>query len=380
MTDDAKSPELETIAVHAGGEHDPETGAITPPIHLATTYEHGADGTGGHGFIYVRHGNPTEQRLERALAAIERGDSALVFSSGVAAGTAVLQTLPAGSHVIFPLDVYANFRTMGETQFARWNLEASFVDMREIELVRAAIRPSTRLIWCETPSNPLLQIVDLRAVAAVSREAETLMVVDNTFATPVLQRPLELGADIILHSTTKYFGGHSDVQGGALVFSSQRSDLSARLREYRELTGAVASPFNSWLVLRGLRSLAPRMERHCRNAVALATAIDGHERLEAVHYPGLATDPGHEIARRQMSMFGGMVSIQVRGGRAAAVAVASRARLFANATSLGGAESLIELRIAMEGPLSRSPENLLRLSVGLEHERDLIADIMQALE
>jgi len=369
---------FETLAVHAGGKRDPATGALAPPIHLSTTFEHGPAGEKPHGFLYIRESNPTQERLEEALAAVEGGESALVFGSGLAAGAAYLQCLPAGSHVIIPDDVYYGIRTIATEFLPRWGMDASSVDMADLSALRDAVRPSTRLIWAETPSNPLMKVVDLSGVAAIARAAGAKTIVDGTFATPALQRPLELGADAVLHSTTKYLGGHSDVQGGALILKSEAE--TERIDHARKILGGVASPFNSWLVLRGLRSLSCRMERHASNGLAVARALEAHPAVEAVHYPGLDSHPGHAIARRQMSAFGGMLSFRVRGGREAALRVASRVKLFINATSLGGTESLLEHRASSEGPGSPTPQNLLRVSVGLEHPEDLIEDLRQALD
>lgn len=369
---------LETLLIHTGAEVDPSTGAVAPPIHLSTTFEHGADCQLHDGHVYIRESNPTQSRLEAALAASEGGEAALFFASGLAACAAYLQALPAGSHVLYPDDVYHGVREIAHDFLPRWGSSATAVDMADLDAVRAAWRPETRLIWAETPSNPLLKVVDLAALAEIAHASDGLLAVDNTFATPILQRPLEHGADAVVHSATKYMGGHSDVQGGALVLSD-REPLYSALTHIRVVLGGVASPFNAWLVLRGLRSLACRVERHAANALAVARALDGHPALEAVHYPGLEEHPGHAIARRQMSACGGMLSFAVRGGREQAVAVASRVKLFVNATSLGGAESLIEHRASSEGPASTTPENLLRASVGLEHPDDLIADLLQAL-
>ena len=369
-----------TRAVHAGGKPDPATGAIAPPIHLSTTFEHGPAGETPLGHMYIRESNPTQSRLEEALADIEGGEAALVFGSGLAAGAAYLQALPAGSHVIFPDDIYYGFRTIAQEFLPRWGMESTALDMADLGRVRAAIRPSTRAIWAETPSNPLMKVVDLAGLAAIARESRNgvQLIVDGTFATPALQRPLELGADAVLHATTKYLGGHSDVQGGAVVFR-RRADDVGRIAHVRHILGAVSSPFNSWLVLRGLRSLPCRMERHSANGLAVARALEAHPNVEAVHYPGLESHPGHAVAARQMSGFGGMLSFRVRGGRDAAIRVASRVRLLTNATSLGGTESLIEHRASSEGPSSPTPQNLLRVSIGLEHPDDLIDDLKQAL-
>jgi len=370
---------FETITVHAGGEPDPATGAMAPPIHLSTTFEHGPAGERPHGYMYIREGSPTETRLEEALAAIEGGEAALVFSSGMAAGAAYLATLPPGSHVLFADDIYYGFREMAKDFLSRWGIESSAADMADLEAVRRAIRKETRLLWGESPSNPLMKVVDLAALAEIAKKAGARFAVDGTFATPVLQRPLSLGADVVMHSATKYLGGHSDVQGGALVFA-RKDETYEKSWHVRHILGGVLAPFNSWLVLRGLRSLACRIERHCANALAIARALEAHPSVEAVHYPGLSSHPGHEIAKRQMRSFGGMLSFRVKGGRERAVGVCSKVRVFTSATSLGGTESLIEHRASSEGPTSRTPQNLLRCSIGLEHVDDLIEDLRQALE
>lgn len=371
--------EFETLAVHAGSAADPETGAVAPPIHLSTTFVRDEEGVllGGH--AYVRESNPTESRLEAALAPLEGGEAAQVFASGMAAGVALLQALPPGSHVVFPDDAYYGFRAVAEEFLPNWGVTSSFVAMSDLAAVEAAIRPETRMVWMESPSNPLLKVTDIRAVAGLARRAGAVSVVDNTFATPALQRPIELGADVVLHSTTKYFGGHSDVQGGALIFA-RRGELLEKVGHVRHILGAVASPFNSWLVLRGLRTLACRVRAQSEGALAVARFLAGSPAVSAVHHPGLETHPGHEVAKRQMAAFGGMLSFQVREGREAALRTVSRARLFTRATSLGGVESLIEHRATSEGPGSRTPQDLIRLSIGLEHPDDLIADLEQALQ
>ncbi len=369
---------IETIAVHAGAEVDPATGAVAPPIHLSTTFEHGPASQPSHGHLYIRESNPTQSRLEDALAQLEGGELALAFASGMGAGTAVLQALTPGSHVILPDDVYVDFRTIRAEFLPRWGIDSTVVDMSNLAALKSALQPNTKLIWTETPSNPLIKITDLCAVAALAHDVGALVLTDNTFATPILQRPLELGGDIVLHSTTKYCGGHSDVQGGALVFRCNNG-FAESVQHTRKVMGAAASPFNSWLVLRGLRSLACRVERHSANAFAVANAILPCARVEAVHYPGLANHPGHTIAAKQMKAFGGMMSFRVKGGWDEAVNVAARVKLFLNATSLGGPESLIEHRASSEGKDSITPKNLLRLSVGLEHPDDLIEDLLQAL-
>lgn len=368
---------LETIAVHAGAEIDPVTGALAPPLHLSTTFEHGPAAEAIHQFLYIREKNPTQSRLEAALRDLEGGAAALVFSSGMAAAAALLQTLPPGSHVVFSDDIYIDVRNLVRDFLPAWHIESTTADLRDVQALRNVIGPNTKLIWIETPSNPLMKVLDIAAIADVAHQAGALLVVDNTFASPILQRPLTLDGDVVLHSTTKYCGGHSDVQGGCLVVRNR--ELLDKLFHVRDILGAVASPFNSWLILRGLRSLPCRMERHSANAAAVAAALSASPRVEAVYYPGLPSHPGHEVARRQMKHFGGMLSLLVRGTREDTLRVASRVKLFVNATSLGGVESLIEHRASSEGKASNAPQNLLRLSIGLEHPDDLIEDLLQAL-
>jgi cystathionine gamma-synthase len=369
---------FETLSVHAGAQPDAATGAIAPPIHLSTTFEHGPAAERLQGYMYVREHNPTQARLETALAAVEGGAAALAFGSGMAAGAACLQALPAGCHVVMQDDVYYDFRTLARDYLPRWGCTLTITDLGDPAHLRAALRPETRLVWIETPSNPLLKVVDIAALASLAQAHGARLLVDSTFATPALQRPFEQGADLVLHSTTKYLGGHSDVQGGALITRQVDASWDA-VERARRLLGAVAAPFNSWLVLRGLRSLSCRVERHSANALALARALAVHPEVTAVHYPGLPSHPAHALAARQMRAFGGMLSFQVRGGRGRALEVAGRVRLFVNATSLGGTESLLEHRASSEGPTSTTPDDLLRVSVGLEHPDDLIADLVQAL-
>ena len=369
---------LQTLAVHAGAEVDPSTGAVAPPIHLSTTFEHGPACEETHGYSYIREKNPTQTRLEEAMAKLEGGETAFAFASGMGAICGVMQSLAPGSHVIFPDDAYTGFRNLYREFLPHWGLEHTVVDMTNLVQVKTAIRPATKIVVAETPSNPMLKITDLITVAEITHSVGAELLVDNTFATPMLQRPLGLGADLVLHSTTKYCGGHSDVQGGCVVAKS-RERWADRLYRTRMLMGASASPFASWLILRGLRSLDCRMERHSANAATVATALASSPKVERVCYPGLASHPGHELARRQMNAFGGMLSFQLRGGYDEAIRVASRVKLFTNATSLGGTESLIEHRASSEGPGTGVPQNLLRVSVGLEHSEDLIEDLMQAL-
>jgi cystathionine gamma-synthase len=369
---------IETLAVHAGQIPDPATGAVAPPIHLSTTFERAPDGEYPHGLMYSRMASPNRTALERCLASLDGGVEAAAFSSGQAAASAVLLSLRAGDHVIAPLDAYYGTGTLMRTILADWGLESTFVDMTEPGSIRAAFRPTTRLVWVETPSNPLLRVTDIAAVAEIAHGSGARVVCDNTWATPVLCRPLELGADLVVHATTKYLGGHSDVLGGAVV-TAAADDGFARIRSIQTTGGAVAAPFDCWLVLRGIRTLPHRVRAQSAGAMAVATFLEGHPSAERVHYPGLASHPAHQLAARQMTGFGGMLSLQVHGGADEALGVAARCRLFTRATSLGGVESLIEHRASTEPVGTSTPENLLRLSIGLEHPDDLIEDLDRAL-
>jgi cystathionine gamma-synthase len=369
---------IETAAVHAGRTVDPTTGAVAPPIHLSTTFERGPDGEYPRGFSYSREGNPNRLALERCLAALEAGKEALAFSSGLAVLTALLQGLEPGDHILIANDVYYALRTVVHGVFGKWPLETSYLDMTDIDAVRAGMRPNTRLIWVETPSNPLLKITDLGAIGELARRSNAITVCDSTFATPVLLRPLDFNIDMVMHSTTKYIGGHSDAVGGALITRFDNY-LFERARKALHFGGSTPSPFDCWLTLRGIDTLPYRVRAQSAHAQSIAEYLQDHAAVEAVHYPGLAAHPGHALAARQMSGFGGMLSFQVRGGRDAAMAVVARVRLFLRATSLGGTHSLIEHRASVEGRDSKTPQNLLRVSVGLEHPEDLIADLEQAL-
>jgi cystathionine gamma-synthase len=369
---------IETTAVHAGHHPDPATGAVTPPIHLTTTFARDANGELPHGFIYARTDNPTRRELEVSLAALEGGEAAIAFASGMAATAAVFQSLLPREHVIAPQDAYYGTARLLRDVMADWGLRSTLVDMTDPHAVATAIRPETRLIWIETPSNPSLAVTDIARIAAIARAAGARCVCDNTWATPILQRPLALGCDAVMHSTTKYLGGHSDLTGGALVLPAD-DEWAARLRTLQQLGGGVPSAFDCWLLMRGIRSVAWRMRGHCENAARVASFLASHPAVEVVHYPGLPQDPGHAVASRQMVGYGGMVSVEVKGGAAAALAVVRRVQLFTAATSLGGTESLIEHRASVEGPESRTPPGLLRLSIGLEHAEDLVGDLDQAL-
>jgi cystathionine gamma-synthase len=393
---------LETLAIHAGHVVDPATGAVTMPIHLSTTYERAVDGTFPKGFIYTRDANPTRHALETCLAALEGGAAALAFASGSAATMSVFQALGPGAHVVAPHDAYYGTGALLRDVFAPWGLGATFVDMTDLDEVARALRAAARtietrqaaggeaaggprlLLWVETPSNPRVRVSDLAALVALAREVGALVAVDNTWATPVATRPLALGADLVMHSTTKFLGGHSDLLGGALVAHADDAFV-ARLRTLQKTGGAVPSPFDCWLLLRGIRTLPWRVRAHSANAMTVANALAAHPAVEAVHYPGLPDDPGHAVATRQMAasgtpLYGGMLALRVRGARAEALAMAGRLRLVTRATSLGGPETLIEHRASIEGARTQAPENLLRLSVGLEHPDDVIADLVQALD
>ena len=370
---------FETLAVHAAAEPDPRTGAVTAAIQMSTTFQRAADGTFPSGFAYIRDANPNRRALEAAVAALEGGASAVAFASGMAAAMAVFQTLAPGDHLVAPLDAYFGTSKLLREHFVPWGLDVTFTDMTDVAAVRAALRPKTRLIWTETPSNPTIAVTDLGAIAAIAKAAGALLACDNTWATPFLQQPFKLGADLVMHSTTKYLSGHSDVMGGVVV-AREAGPVADRLRSMQVSGGAVPSPFDSWLVLRGIRTLPWRMRAHCSNAAAVAAFLSAHPRVERVHYPGLPGDAGYAVASRQMSAAGGMLSFVVPGGRAGAFEVAARLQLFTRATSLGGPESLVEHRASVEGAGSRAPEGLLRLSIGLEHPDDLVADLRQALE
>ena len=368
---------IETLAVHAGHTIDPVTGAVSAPIHLSTTFERDIEGTYSRGFMYTRNNNPNREALERGVSMLEGGQTAAAFGSGTATAMALFQALAPGDHVLAHVDAYYGTSRLLREIFLRWGLEADFIDMSNLEEVKKALRPQTKLAWAETPSNPLLKIVDLAAVAELVHVTGALCVCDNTWA-PVLQRPFELGADLILHSTTKYFGGHCDVAGG-IVVAKKDSEFFQLVRAIQYSGGAVPSPFDCWLILRGMRTLPWRMRAHSENGIKAAEFLAKHRKVEGVHYPGLRSHPGYEIARRQMSMFGGMLSFQVKDGRDAAMSVVAKTKIFTRATSLGGVESLIEHRASIEGAGTTSPEGLLRLSIGLENADDLIEDLDQAL-
>ncbi|GGQ21949.1 cystathionine gamma-synthase [Actinomadura coerulea] len=373
---------FETLAIHAGQEPDPATGAVVPPIYQVSTYKQ--DGIGGlrGGYEYSRSANPTRTALEVCLAETEGGARGLAFASGLAAEDALLRTVcRPGSHVIVPNDAYGGTYRLFAKVAQPWGVEFDPVPLGDIAAVRAAVRPETKIIWVETPTNPLLGVADIAALAAVARDAGALLAVDNTFASPYLQRPLELGADVVVHSTTKYIGGHSDVVGGALIAAD--ADLGERLAFHQNAMGAVAGPFDAWLTLRGIKTLGVRMDRHCANAERVVDLLTRHPSVRQVLYPGLPDHPGHEIAAKQMKAFGGMVSFRMESEEAA-VRVCERTKLFTLGESLGGVESLIEhpgrmTHASAAGSPLEVPADLVRLSVGIEDAADLLRDLEQAL-
>lgn len=370
---------IETTAVHAGREPDPATGALREPIQLSTTFERGADGGYPHGYSYSRSGNPNRTTLEQAIAALERGSDAVAFASGSAATLAAFTLGVPGGRIVCSSDCYHGTAKQLREILPQWGVRTEFVDTTDLGAVERALEPGASLLWVETPSNPLLRISDLAALAELAHGRGALLGCDNTFASPVLQQPFAHGADLVMHSSTKYLGGHSDVLGGIVVVR-EAGPLLARMREFQSAGGGVPSPFDCWLLLRSLATLPLRVRAQSANAAAVAGFLASDPRVERVHYPGLAAHPGHALAARQMhGGFGAVVSVQVPGGAAEALVVVSRVRLFTRATSLGGVESLIEHRASIEGPLSQTPQNLIRMSIGLEHPADLVADLDQAL-
>jgi cystathionine gamma-synthase len=367
---------IETLSVHSGRKIDSATGAVTPPIHLSTTFEREKNGEYPKGYNYSRSNNPNREALEECLASLENGKYAAAFSSGSAAAMSILQSLQPGDHVIAPDDIYHGTKHLIKI-FEKWNINSDFVDMTDAENVEEAVKKNTKLIWIETPSNPLLKIIDIKRIANLAQNINAVTVCDNTWATPVLQNPLELGADLVLHATTKYIGGHSDVLGGAVI-SKKPNKIFEFVKEIQKSGGAVPSPFECWLVLRGIQTLPLRIKTQSQSAIVIAGFLSSRKEVEIVHYPGLKEHPGHGLAKEQMKLFGGMLSFQAKGNKNDALKLASQVNLFTRATSLGGPESLIEHRASVEGPETKTPQNLLRLSIGLEHPDDLIEDLEQA--
>ncbi|ASW53693.1 cystathionine gamma-synthase [Plantactinospora sp. KBS50] len=375
---------FETLAIHAGQEPDPRTGAVIPPIYQTSTYAQDAVGSPRLGYEYSRSGNPTRDALQQALAALEGGRTGLAFASGLAAEDTLLRAVcQPGDHVVIPDDAYGGTYRLFSRVAQRWGLNWTAAKVSDVDAVAAAIRPGhTRVVWVETPTNPLLGVADIAALAGIAHEAEALLVVDNTFASPYLQQPIAYGADVVVHSTTKYIGGHSDVVGGALITGD--AELGEQLAYHQNAMGAVNGPFDAWLTLRGLKTLGVRMDRHCDNAERIADYLAGHAGVAQVCYPGRPEHPGHELAAKQMRRFGGMVSFRAAGGEEHAVRICDSARLFVLAESLGGVESLIEhpgrmTHASAAGSPLEVPADLVRLSVGIETADDLLADLEQAL-
>ena len=367
----------ETTAIHAINLVKSATGDVTMPISLSTTFLR--DETGGYpgGHMYSRVSNPNRSALEKVISELEFGVETCVFSSGNTAGMSVFQALKTGSHIIAPDDMYWGLKKQLLSIFAD-KLTFDFIDLTDLTKVESYIKPNTEMVWAETPSNPLLKITDIEGLAKICKANKVILAVDSTFASPILQNPILLGAEIVMHSTTKYIGGHSDVLGGSLTTAS-KTEFWEKVRDIQQTGGAVSSPFDCFLLIRSIKTLAYRMKGHCENAMKLAKYLENHPKVEAVYYPGLASHPQHEIAKKQMKDFGGMMSILVKGEAASAKKVVNSVKIFAQATSLGGVESLIEHRASVEGPDTKTPQNLIRISVGLEHIDDLIEDLEQAL-
>ncbi|HTK17984.1 MAG TPA: aminotransferase class I/II-fold pyridoxal phosphate-dependent enzyme [Mucilaginibacter sp.] len=368
---------IETIAIHAGNHNDESSKAVIQPITMSTTFVREEDGSFPTGYIYSRSSNPNRKSLENVLAKLESGADAAAFSSGNAAGMSVFQTLKPSTHIIGPDDMYHGLRNQIKNIFADI-LEFDFVDINDPAVLAAHIKPNTGLIWVETPSNPLLKITDIKAIVETARKHNIKVVCDNTFATPIGQQPLALGADIVMHSSTKYFGGHSDLMGGVLI-TSEKNEWWTKIRQVQEMGGAIPSPMDCYYLTRSIKTLPYRVKGHVHNAQLLAEYLEKHPKIERVMYPGLLSHPQHAIAKEQMHNFGGMLSFCVKGGSDEARKVINKLKIFTQATSLGGVESLIEHRASVEGPDSKTPHNLLRVSVGLEHIDDLIEDLAQAL-
>jgi len=373
---------LETLSIHAGNHSDPSTGAVVSPLILSTTFERAEDGSIVEGRdIYTRASNPNRRALEEKLAALEGGSEAITFASGQAATMSIFHSLGGNCHVILPDDIYYNTKVIIDNLYANFGLTCTAVDMTDLGAIKRAIKKNTKLIWVESPSNPSLKITDIQAVVKIAKAKNILVACDNTWATPFFTRPFEFGVDLIMHSTTKYFGGHSDILGGCVILplDSSQIDLPSKIRTFQTVGGAVPSPFDCWLLSRSLSTFAIRMPVHAQNAMKLATFFEAQPQIEKVNYPGLKSNEYHKVAKNQMiGGFGGMMSILVKGGQKEAMELASKLKIFKHATSLGGVESLIEHRFSVEGIHSSSPENLLRISVGIENIEDLIADFKQA--
>lgn len=369
---------IETQAIHSGYDVDKATGAITPPLHLSTTFERDADGEYSREYVYTRSENPNRSELETRLTTLESGFETAAFASGSVAMMSILQALQTGDHVLAPDNLYFGIKLIMTDIFAAWGLETVFVDMTDLQVVKSTMKPNTRLVIIETPSNPLIKVTDIQAVADIAHENGAYLVCDNTIPTPVFQKPLALGADFVVHATTKYIAGHSDALGGAVI-AKEDSDLWQRLRVIQKVGGAVPSPFDCWLILRGLQTLPIRAKAHAENALTIARFLENHAKIESVLYPGLESHAQHAIAKKQMTGFGGLLSFLVKGGQDAAMQVTAQTQLIKRATSFGGTHSTIEHRASVEQG-TNTPQNLLRFSVGIEHSDDIIADLEQALD
>ena len=371
-------PSFETLAIERTKNVFPNSEPISTPIYLSSTYKRNSDGTYNNDFVYSRTDNPNRSILEKSIAKLEDGTYAFAFSSGMAAINAVIQSLKSGDHILLPDDIYYAIKKLMDDVFKNWNLTFDLVDMTNLNAVKRAIKPNTALIWVESPSNPQLKISDIASISKIAHNCNALCVVDNTWATPVFQNPLELGADIVVHSTTKYFGGHSDVLGGCVVLNN--TNLASKIKSIQSLSGAVPSPFDCWLITRGIQTLHLRVHKQTENALKLADFLENHPKIEKVLYPGLKSFPQHSLAKKQQKKgFGAMLSILLKASKEETIKISTRLQYFATATSLGGVESLVEHRKSVEGEKSPTPDNLLRISVGIEHIDDLIADWEQAL-
>lgn len=371
-------PKFETIAIKSTENKFYDSAPVSTPIYLSSTYKRNSDGSYTNDFVYSRSNNPNRAILEESIAILENGKEAFAFSSGMAAIGAVFQSLKAGDHILLPDDIYFAVKKLMEEVFKRWNLSYDLIDMTNIEEVKNAIKPNTALIWVESPSNPQLKLSNISVIAEIAHKNNALCAVDNTWLTPVFQNPLQLGADIVVHSTTKYFGGHSDVIGGCVVVNEE--NISEKIKNIQILSGAVPAPFDCWLIARGIQTLHLRVKKQSKNAFKLAKFLENHPRIEKVNYPGLESHPQHLLAKKQQKKgFGAMISVLIKGNESETTAIAGKLNYFTLATSLGGVESLVEHRKSVEGKDSSTPSNLLRISVGIEHIDDLIADWENAL-
>ena len=369
----------ETAAIHAGQQIDPSTGAVTQPIYMSTTYERATDGEYPLGYIYGRDNNPNRKLIETRIARLEHGAEAVAFASGSVVMMTIFQALSSGDHVIMPDDIYFGIRAIMNEFFVPWGLQVDFVDMTDLDSVRMALRHNTRLIVLETPSNPQLKVTDISAIVAIAKDSGAMVLCDNTLPTPILQTPLDLGCDLVVHATTKYIGGHSDVLGG-IVVSKEDNDFYQRIRRIQQLGGAIPSPFDCWLLQRGLQTLPVRMRMIDENAHKVAEFLESHAQVEQVLYPMLESHNDYAVAKKQMRGGGGLLSFLFKGDEAQTMQVVAKVKLFTRATSFGGTHSLIEHRASIESPDSKTPRNLIRMSIGLEHVDDLIADLEQALQ